>query len=364
WLFHTLTEIPTTKKGGSAGLEGTSYQINLLIIFLLKGLKLEEEWYLSTENEDAAKFDDLVFLKNISKEVICDENIKEFLECLQFLTNYPIKGNLDAVVEKVIAETDLARNLDSKSAYNYMYRKIQDWFKQDKGVYLTKKHAKALICEIRTNNYCNVLEKSDVHFKNCELPVNDPNVVMFLVSRGASVDLKNSYGCTALHEAAFRGRLDIVQYLIEEKAEINAKDAHGSTPLHSECLHLELMKFLVDNGADVNETDVEGRTPLHIAAKCGDVELFKYLELNGADAQARDEDGRSPLHYATCPGSLGVLAHLLETYDVDLVDHSGETALYVAVKRGHLDVVKFLVSRGANVNIKNNDGRTALHEAT
>ncbi|KAJ8953980.1 hypothetical protein NQ314_007173 [Rhamnusium bicolor] len=51
-----------SKKKGSAGIEGGLFQINLLTMFLIIGLKQQYcRWLLSTENEEAEKFDDIVF---------------------------------------------------------------------------------------------------------------------------------------------------------------------------------------------------------------------------------------------------------------------------------------------------------------
>ena len=46
------------------------------------------------------------------------------------------------------------------------------------------------------------------------------------------------------------------------------------------------------------------------------------------------------------------------------VDHSGETPLHTASRNGHLSVVKYLISRGADVNKADNSGYTPLHTAS
>ncbi|KAG5894034.1 hypothetical protein JTB14_018136 [Gonioctena quinquepunctata] len=48
------------KSKGAAGLKGVEYQINLLALFALEGFSWGN-WKLSTENEKAGKFDDMVF---------------------------------------------------------------------------------------------------------------------------------------------------------------------------------------------------------------------------------------------------------------------------------------------------------------
>ncbi|KAJ8948532.1 hypothetical protein NQ318_000072 [Aromia moschata] len=193
-------------------------------------------------------------------------------------------------------------------------------------------------------------------------------VMELLLKHGADVNIMDVDGRTALHDACYVGYLDSVRLLVSNGADVRSKTDDDSTPLHVACQEAskDVVEFLVDNGADVNEADNDGRTPLHVVAEFGDVELFQYLEQNGADAQARDEDGCSPLHYAICSDDdgLAVLAYLLETHDANLVDRSGNAALHKAVQMGYLNVIKLLVSRGADVNLKNTRGRTAFHEAT
>ena len=54
----------------------------------------------------------------------------------------------------------------------------------------------------------------------------------------------------------------------------------------------------------------------------------------------------------------------LETVNIDHTNEEGKTALMLACERGHEDIVHSLLSAGANVNIRDNKGRTALMRAT
>ena len=49
--------------------------------------------------------------------------------------------------------------------------------------------------------------------------------------------------------------------------------------------------------------------------------------------------------------------------DVSIQDANGRNGLHLASSKGHLSVVEFLVSEGADVNATNNDKETALTEA-
>jgi len=46
--------------------------------------------------------------------------------------------------------------------------------------------------------------------------------------------------------------------------------------------------------------------------------------------------------------------------DINIEDENGTTPLYFACEEGHIEVVKYLVKQGANINKRNNDGITPL----
>lgn len=49
--------------------------------------------------------------------------------------------------------------------------------------------------------------------------------------------------------------------------------------------------------------------------------------------------------------------------NIEIRDSDGWTALYLALKEGYIDMVSFLISKGANVNSKDNNGRSILRLA-
>ena len=50
--------------------------------------------------------------------------------------------------------------------------------------------------------------------------------------------------------------------------------------------------------------------------------------------------------------------------DVNARDEDDQTALHEAAHKGHIDVVRFLVENGADVNARNKYDQTPLHRAT
>ncbi|HIJ64626.1 MAG TPA: hypothetical protein HPP77_01640, partial [Candidatus Hydrogenedentes bacterium] len=72
----------------------------------------------------------------------------------------------------------------------------------------------------------------------------------------------------------------------------------------------------------------------------------------------------SPLHEAARDGHQDAVRRLLRRgADINAKDDAGRTPLHWAAANGHVGMVKFLVSRGADVNTKDNDGRCPIHLA-
>ena len=120
---------------------------------------------------------------------------------------------------------------------------------------------------------------------------------------------------------------------------------------------------ILNNGkANINAKDRDGWTALIWASCKGDLEITKLLVENGADIDAKDNEGWSALMEASYEGHLKVVKYLVEKGidRVNVKDNDGWTALMRASWRGYLEIVQYLVEIGADINIKNKDGKTAL----
>ena len=78
----------------------------------------------------------------------------------------------------------------------------------------------------------------------------------------------------------------------------------------------------------------------------------------------RFDEAEVRLHAAAIEGSTGCFKkYLAEEPDIDVPNKYGETSLHLAAKHGHLDIVKVLVEKNANVNAIGNPRNSALHYA-
>ena len=80
------------------------------------------------------------------------------------------------------------------------------------------------------------------------------------------------------------------------------------------------------------------------------MEEYYRLEKEGADFNVQNEFGMTPLMSAAHSGNVTLVRFLLKyVINVNQEDKEGNTALYYAVEKGHLDVVKVLHEHGAKI---------------
>ena len=133
--------------------------------------------------------------------------------------------------------------------------------------------------------------------------------------------------------------------------------------------HVEVARFLIQEGADVNAKDFIQDTPFLYAAAEGRTEILKMTLAAGADVSDTNRYRGTALIPAAHHGHVEAVKLLLATaIDKDHVNNLGWTALLEAVILGdggpaHTEIVRLLVAAGANVNIADRDGITALDHA-
>ena len=167
---------------------------------------------------------------------------------------------------------------------------------------------------------------------------------------------------TRLADAARSHDVAAVRSLIAQKADPKVPGDDGTPALHwiVRVDDLETTKLLLQNGADATQANRYGIRPLSIAAANGNAAIIAALIEAGADPNAADPAGETPLMAAARVGSVEAAKTLLDRgATVDAADPAfHQTALIVAVRDNHPDVVQLLLERHANVNAKTRVGVT------
>ena len=116
----------------------------------------------------------------------------------------------------------------------------------------------------------------------------------------ADVNVRDSYGFTALMRAVSEKNLDIVKILLEAGADVNAKNSNGSTALIG-ARSDNIVKLLIEAGAEIDAQDSEGKTALMRVSNeipIDPMNKTKVLLEAGADVDIEDNKGKTALDHA------------------------------------------------------------------
>jgi len=113
------------------------------------------------------------------------------------------------------------------------------------------------------------------------------------------------------------GKIDVALRLLKRDVDVNAKDKDGYTPLHAACLnnHVDIVRLLLEHGADVNMSGPRSQSPLH----------------------------------CTCGGASAIWS-------------ARGGVVYRVSPRDYYPVIRFLLEKGADVNVRDDDGATPLDQ--
>lgn len=208
---------------------------------------------------------------------------------------------------------------------------------------------------------------------------NDLGKVRLLVAKGADVNARSKQAQTPLLVAAAHdGASEIVKLLLEKGADAAARGPLNSTALlaATEANDTATVGLLLQKGADVNAKDLIGQTALMSAASFGNLAVMKMLLAKGADVNVLSAAGGlqvkngpialgnfTPLILAAAYGGADAVKMLLEAgAKVNAQDVRGMTPLMLAIGTDRPDprVVRLLIEKGADPNIKSKNGETAL----
>ena len=217
---------------------------------------------------------------------------------------------------------------------------------------------------------------------------NDAETTRLLLKAGATPSATNRFGASPLSEAALSGNAELLKLLLDAGADAKAlATLDGETVLMSAARsgNIDSVRMLLDRGADVNAREkYKGQTALMWAAAERHAPIVKLLLERGADWKIRsfDRETRPPrlsaassispiprggftaLMFAAREGDLESARVMLDAgVDINHGDVDKVSPLVAALMNKQYTLAKFLIERGADVNIVDAGGRTALYAA-
>ncbi|XP_062935968.1 transient receptor potential cation channel subfamily A member 1 [Cynocephalus volans] len=175
---------------------------------------------------------------------------------------------------------------------------------------------------------------------------DNSEALQILFNKGAMPCKSNKWGCLPIHQAAFSGSKKCMEIVLKFGEE------HG----YSRQTHINF----VNNGR---------ASPLHMAVQSGDLEMIKMCLDNGAHIDLMENGKCTALHFAATQGATEIVKLMISSYSgnsdiVNVADGNQETLLHRASLFDHHELAEYLISMGADINSTDGEGRSPLILAT
>ncbi|KAK6492048.1 transient receptor potential cation channel subfamily A member 1-like [Huso huso] len=176
--------------------------------------------------------------------------------------------------------------------------------------------------------------------------IDNHEALNLLLTHGAHLCRQNKLGHFAIHAAAFSCSKKSMEIILKKGEEMG----------HQIERH-------------INYVDKSGSTPLHLAVQGGNTEVIKLCISNGAKIDLQQSDKSTALHFACMQGATEAVKLMLSTYNggqdvVNIVDGAHQTLLHKATMFDHVELVEYLLMKGANIDSLDCESHSPLLLAT
>lgn len=229
----------------------------------------------------------------------------------------------------------------------------------------------------------------------------DPDLLKLLIDLGANINQQNKDHLSLLHLACVSADIRLAKFLLNNHADPNLSDKQGKTPLFYAISSnsIKICELLLKQGSQINMLDRNQNSLLQTCFLDENDDMFELLSLyqsetyfirnkrrmnmNYPETDSKNENAKDTqnnlneknsdtkidkndinqfMHHCK-NGDLKLLQEMLlkEPKLVLLYDEQGNLAQHIAAFFAKKEVLEYLFSKGAKPNLKNREGKTALH---
>ena len=222
--------------------------------------------------------------------------------------------------------------------------------------------------EVNSQDFFEAIKTGDI--EKCKKIISETDIRIWELT-----DEKNN---TVLHHSVFQNNYDLTLLVLEEAKKgfginslkkmpnyINSKNKEGITSLHYSVIkgNIKIFDLLKQYGGNLDTVTNTGKNIMHLAAESNQPTMMIYLFLNEArEVTSVDESGSTPLHWACYYQAEECVNYLLNIPNVDInaQDKDRITPLNIAVSNNKINLVKLLLRKGADKNIKGRNNQLPI----
>ena len=147
---------------------------------------------------------------------------------------------------------------------------------------------------------------------------------------------------------------------------LSLKDIDGNLPIHFAAYkgNLDIIIELIKLGIDYKIKNYSGLNVMHMASQgdCPNVLIF-FKDKYKMNINEKDENGNTPLHWACYMSSECAITYILSWInedEVNIQNDNGKSPLHIALFSDRINIIKKLINKGIDLNIKDNEGKTVF----
>ncbi|AVL93789.1 putative ankyrin repeat protein [Megavirus vitis] len=307
---------------------------------------------------------------NPAAEYYCADNIKcDGFSKLMYLVSI---FSDDTIIEKYIKKNKSEINLKNTLGWTALMIATANSRKYDNTNIISILLKYGAIIDLKNNKGSTALMIASV----CSNSTSTLETVELLIKNGANINAQNNIGRTSLMIATYysnsTSNLETIKLLVKNSADINLANFNNFTVLMVATyyhINVDVIKFLLESGANINAQENSGYTALMLALdKFNDnYDTITLLLKSGANSNLQNMYGTTALMIAVAKSNINIeTINLLLEYgsDPNIQDFDNITALIISIKASSDEnIIKLLLSRCININTQYKNKSTILMHA-